>query len=53
MNGTPKLVWAALTLSVIASVLAGSAWWGQRRSLVKTREALQSSGGAAPAASSS
>ncbi len=51
MSVTPKLVWAALTLSVIASVLAGSAWWGQRRALVKTRETLQLSGEAAPAAS--
>jgi hypothetical protein len=50
MSGTQKnkLVWAALTLGIIASVLAGSALWGQRQTLVKTQEALRLSGGAAP-----
>jgi len=51
MRAIPNLVWAALTLSIIASVLAGSAWWRQRQALVKTRETLQLSGGATPNAS--
>jgi len=31
MSGTQKLGWAALTLSVIASVFTGLSWWKQRQ----------------------
>lgn len=50
MNRTQNLVWAALLLSIIASVLAGLAWWGQRQTPVNPRETQPSGGATSPAA---